>query len=72
MNAAELRYQHELNHPDSKFFSRSIMKFFGDTMANYGVVEHEVCYELYRRKPVKHGVDKSAYFSKETFAQTWL
>jgi hypothetical protein len=65
------------------------MKFFGDTMSNYGVrsatiktnwdkngnytvngVEVEV-WELYRRHAVKHGLDSSAYFDKQTFARVF-
>jgi len=35
MNASELKYQVEKT--GSNFFSRDSMKFFGDTMKNYGV-----------------------------------
>lgn len=87
MNASELKYQHESNNPDSYFFDRNSMKFFGDTMHNYGVravtvtmqydasgryVEQPVtceAWELYRRRPVKHGMQSSAYFDKNTFAR---
>lgn len=61
------------------FFDRKTMKFFGDTMRNYGVrgpVDVETysqgvvkCWELYRRHPVKHGLQDSAYFDCETFAR---
>lgn len=37
MNASDLKLQHEYHHPDSHFFDRKTMKFFGDTMRNYGV-----------------------------------
>lgn len=62
----------------SYFFNHSSMRFFGDTMANYYVPagtiqvttstgdDHE-CYELQRRKPVKHGLCDSAYFDTKTF-----
>lgn len=36
MNASELKYNVE-SGGDSHFFERSSMKFFGDTMKNYGV-----------------------------------
>ncbi len=58
------------------YFSRATMKFFGDTMANYGVRRAKIMdmdgqkrevYELYRRRPVKHGLNKSAYFDVDTF-----
>lgn len=60
----------------SHFFDRKTMKFFGDTMANYGIVETTVntwtqedvpVYELYRKRPVKHGLTESAYFHRDTF-----
>lgn len=35
MKASELKYH--VSQTDSHFFDRSSMKFFGDTMANYGV-----------------------------------
>lgn len=37
MTPSELKYQVECNGSDSYFFDRKSMKFFGDTMANYGV-----------------------------------
>lgn len=58
---------------NSKFFTRSNMRFLGDTMANYGVTENVIdtwtelnveVWELYRRKPVKAGIQGSAYFRK--------
>jgi hypothetical protein len=75
MNASELKYNVETK-TTSNFFSRSSMKFFGDTMRNYGVCSAEVktwdgekvkVWELYRKHPVKHGLDSSAYFNKSTF-----
>ena len=61
----------------SHFFDRDWMKFFGDTMKNFGVASATVetwtqgtveCWELYRIHPVKHGNHKSAYFRKDNFA----
>lgn len=75
MTPSELKYHVE--QTGSHFFDRSSMKFFGDTMANYGVrskpVEIEAysgkytCWELYRKRPVKHNRIESAYFNVETF-----
>lgn len=71
MNASELKYK-----TTSNFFSRDSMKFFGDTMRNYGVRSATVetydgltidVWELYRRRSVKHGLKDSAYFDKKTF-----
>lgn len=65
---------------DSLFFTRDTMKFFGDTMSNYGIrsarvdtySEQEISvWELYRRQPVKHGLQDSAYFNKETFSRVF-
>lgn len=86
MNASELKYRIETAGHESYFFDRSSMRFFGDTIKNYGVrsatvrtnydaagnyvdkhgVDVEV-WELYRKRPVKHGLQTSAYFCKETF-----
>lgn len=78
MNASELKYHVE--NTGSNFFSRDSMKFFGDTMKNYGVCSVTVdtytetgveCWELYRRRPVKHGLNASAYFNKRTFERVF-
>jgi hypothetical protein len=60
----------------SHHFDRESMAFFGDKMSNYGVRETAVStwtqenvevWELYRKRPVKHGLAKSAYFRKDSF-----
>jgi hypothetical protein len=58
----------------SYFFTRDSMKFFGDRMSNYGVrtastVDGTSVWELYRKRPVKHNLQGSAYFDKGTFSQ---
>tara|TARA_R110002020_G_scaffold428322_1_gene637880 strand:- start:1001 stop:1270 length:270 start_codon:yes stop_codon:yes gene_type:complete len=77
-NASDLKYMHEYKNKDSHFFDRSSMRFFGDTMSNYvcssktveintysdGII---VCYELRRKKPVKRGLQSSAFFCAENF-----
>ena len=73
MTASELKYKVE--DTGSYFFTRNSMKFFGDTMRNYGVRKATIeknseaveVWELYRRRPVKHGLQTSAYFDKVTF-----
>ena len=67
MTPSELKYHHLRLNPASHFFDRDTMRFFGDTMSNYGVTTHEDCYELRRKKPVKEGLRYSTYFDKETF-----
>ena len=64
----------------SCYFERKSMKFFGDTMANYYVPKNPVkiktyansivdCWELKRRKPVRHRLSDSAYFSCADFCR---
>ena len=64
----------------SVFFTRDSMKFFGDTMKNYGVRSVVVdthtqtgieAWELYRIRPVKMGNQKSAYFRKDNFERVY-
>lgn len=84
-NASELKYHVETADPGTKFFTRDTMKFFGDTMQNYGVREAVVkswfneagelqtepvevaVFELYRKRPVKNGNQRSAFFRKTDF-----
>jgi hypothetical protein len=69
MTPSELKYNVE--QTGSHFFDRSSMRFFGDTIRNYGVRQATVngieAWELYRKRPVKHGLRKSAYFDCKTF-----
>ena len=74
MTASELKMNVEAT--GSNFFDRDSMKFFGDTMKNYGVCSGKVetytqgevdVWVLYRKNTVKHGNDKSAYFRKDNF-----
>lgn len=67
MTPSQLKYNHELYNGGSYFFSRDTMKFFGDTMRNYGVKDRGLYYELYRKSHVKHGLRNSAYFDKLLF-----
>ena len=77
MTASELKYLYQQND-GGHFFDRETMRFFGDTMSNYGVRNVKVfdkypdindaepfeALELYRRRPVKHGLTSSKYFEK--------
>ncbi len=74
MTPSDLKYHVE--QTGSYFFTRQTMKFFGDTMRNYGCRSTTIntasekgveVWELYRRHPVKHGLGVSTYFDKETF-----
>ena len=80
-NASDLKYHVEQSGREPHFFTRQTMKFFGDTMRNYGVRqprlittvlgESVMCYELYRRRPVKGGSQSSAFFCAETFKRVF-
>jgi hypothetical protein len=73
MTPSQLKRLHESHDLDSYFFSRSSMKFFGDTMRNYGVCRTNVydkstgekfeVWELFRKQLVKYGLGTSHYFS---------
>lgn len=65
MTPSDLKYLTQETNPF--FFTRSTMKFFSDTMKNYGVRSKGEYWELYRKRPVKHGLKSSAFFCKETF-----
>jgi len=67
-NASELKALHEFHNPSSYFFSRKSMKFFGDTMRNYGVYDGGDAWILYTKKPTKAGM-RSYRFDKTTFAR---
>ncbi len=80
--ASQLRAFVEASGNCPYFFTRDPMKFFGDTMRNYGVAgpyEAErlsggkvMVYELYRRRPVKDNNQESAYFDAETFKKVCI
>ena len=71
MTPSMLKYKVEKAGNEPYFFTRKTMKFFGDTMRNYGVCDAGDCWELFRRRPVKYGVKSSAYFSKETLKRVF-
>ena len=76
MTPSELK-SHVEGGPDRFFFTRDTLRFFGDTMRNYGVCAQPVivksyastveCWELYRRHPVKHGMCDSAFFAVDDY-----
>lgn len=78
MTVAELK--EKVEGLKSPFFSRNNMRFSGDTLGNYGVRPKPVTlhcsagdvalvWELYRRRPVKHGLQAPAFFCADTFHQ---
>ena len=64
---SDLKYAVECAGYAPYFFTRDTMKYFGDTMKNYGIVNHEHYITLYRKKPVKHGLSNPTYFCNKTF-----
>ena len=75
MTPSELKANILAHDPDSYFFDRKSMQFFGDTMRNYGVRKAEIegvaVWELYRKRPIKHGVKSSAFFRATDFQQVF-
>ncbi len=67
MTPSQLKYHYEKNNPGGLFFTRGTMKFFGDTMRNYGCYESENAWVLWRKRPVKNGLRSDATFCKRTF-----
>jgi hypothetical protein len=57
----------------SYFFTRKTMRFFGDTMRNFGMRKTKYkdvdCFEVYRKQPVKHNLSGSFYFDCKTLKQ---
>jgi hypothetical protein len=70
MTPSELKSRYQANHPGGHFFDRKTMKFFGDTMKNYGVKDAGSHWCLYRKRAVKHGLKTAHYFDKVTFDDT--
>lgn len=76
--ASDLRSFVEQAGTAPHFFDRKTMRFFGDTMANFGVRRVVVytgergeiprrAFMLYRRRPVKNGLQSWHFFDAETF-----
>ena len=61
--------------PETHFFDRKTMAFFGDRLSNFGVRKTTIetrtgtveVYELYRKHAVKCGLRGSHYFNASTF-----
>jgi hypothetical protein len=79
MNASTLKFYYQKHNPNGYFFSRRTMRFFGDTMRNYGVKSRRFLngpgkhgpgadfWELWRKTPVNGGLRESAFFNKQSF-----
>lgn len=73
MTPSELKYEIEKTDPENCYFSRDSVRFFGDTMRNYGVrsTAGGLYWELYRKRPVKNGLKESVYWDKTTFKRSF-
>ena len=75
MTPSELKANILKHDPTSHYFDQKTMKFFGDTMRNYGVRKTEIegvaVWELYRKRPVKHNQQRSAFFRATDFQQVF-
>lgn len=78
MTPSELAYLTSKTEP--YFFSRETMKFFGDTMGNYGARKSSIntdtennvpVWELYCKRPVRHGLKSSAFFRQDDFKRVF-
>lgn len=83
MTPSELKRLVETAGHEPHFFTHRTMRFFGDTMRNYGVRAAPVTFkgysgetltawELHRKRPVKHGLKDSAYFDTVTFERRFF
>lgn len=70
MTPSQLKALYQEKQPDGHFFDHKTMKFFGDTMKNYGCCDAGTHWALYRKRPVRHGLKATHYFHKETFEDT--
>ena len=62
----DLKYAYLEKHPDGHFFDRRTMKFFGDTMKNFGIVNQKNNIILYRKNPVNGGRMGGFSFDRDT------
>jgi hypothetical protein len=79
MTASDLKYLYGRNNPGGHFFDRDTMRFFGDTMRNFGVrdggkisavtgdgISGVEVWELFRKRPIKGGLHGFCrYFRKD-------
>lgn len=79
MNATQTLQRIRAAHPI--FFCRETMQFWGDTLRNFGVRTvlattwtggNKEVIEVYRRRPVKYGLQASHYFDPQTLRIIYL
>lgn len=63
MTIADIKYA--MQKRGSHFFDRATLKFFGDTMKNFGVYTEDGQTLVYRKNPAKHGLTGTWRFDPE-------
>ncbi len=76
LTASDLKRMYLAHNPDGHFFDTQSMRFFGDTMGNFGVrivrIGDKDLYELYRKRPVKHDLARSYFFEPDKFKVVFI
>ena len=68
MKASKLRALHMQNSPDSHFFARDTMRFFGDTVRNFGVKKQESGeWLLFRKHKTRQSAAGTGYLFSNDF-----
>ena len=68
MNASELKASHLMQCPDSHFFNRDTMQYFGDTMRNFGVKKQENGeWLLFRKRKTRENAAGTGYLFSADF-----
>lgn len=69
-NVGDLKHYMEASGKHPYFFSKDTMRFFGDTMSNFGLRRTSLgdipVFCLYRKRPVKDGLSQPFYFNRLT------
>jgi hypothetical protein len=66
MTPSELKRLYKTHNPNGHFFNTDTMKFFGDSMKNFGVITKGDLIVLYRKKNTRKGFPAGSkwYFNK--------
>lgn len=67
-SASDVKRYYKMYNPDGHFFDRETMRFFGDTMKNFGFYEEDNYIVLYRKKKVKNTSRALFFFHKQDFS----
>lgn len=64
MTISEFKIMYRKNNTEGHFFDIKTLRFFGDTMKNFGLFKSQNNFILYRKKPVAHGLSGGFMFDK--------